>query len=134
MTDVIRSFAQLGQIRAGLLQWPHVAAPIAKKVAAIYSQYARESFDAQRSPYGDNWDPSVDGEPIDLVETGKLRNVAVQYNSAGRQVFTNTAAVRYARYHVNRGLFPRSKALPAKWLEAIREAAAEELRKYMSIT
>lgn len=133
MTDVIRSFAQLEKIRAALLIWPHVAAPIAKKIAPIYSAFAQESFDAQQSPYGDSWDAGASGEPVDLVETGKLRNVAVKYSSAGRQVFTNTSAVKYARYHINRGLFPRSKALPAKWFEAIKQAAVDELRKYIDV-
>lgn len=134
MTNVITTFAQLDKIRAGLLMWPHVAAPIAKKIAPIYSAYAQSDFDSQQSPYGDNWDAGASGESIDLVETGKLRGVAIKYSSAGRQVFTNTSAVRYTRYHINKGLFPRAKALPAKWFEAMREAALSELRKYFDIS
>lgn len=134
MTEVIKTFAQLDKIRAGLLMWPHVAAPIAKKIAPIYSAYAQSDFDSQQSPYGDNWDAGASGESIDLVETGKLRGVAIKYSSAGRQVFTNTSAVKYTRYHINRGLFPRAKALPAKWFEAMREAALGELRKYFDIS
>lgn len=134
MTEVIKTFAQLDKIRAGLLMWPHVAAPIAKKIAPIYSAFAQGNFDAQLSPYGDNWDAGAEGEPVDLVETGKMRNVAIKYNSAGRTVFTNTSAVKYTRYHINRGLFPRTKALPAKWYEAMREAALSELRKYFDIS
>lgn len=134
MTEVIKTFAQLDKIRAGLLIWPHVAAPIAKKIAPIYSAYAQSDFDSQQSPYGDNWDAGASGESIDLVETGKLRGVAIKYSSAGRQVFTNTSAVKYTRYHINKGLFPRAKALPAKWFEAMREAALSELRKYFDIS
>lgn len=134
MTNVITTFAQLDKIRAGLLMWPHVAAPIAKKIAPIYSAYAQSDFDSQQSPYGDNWDAGASGESIDLVETGKLRGVAIKYSSAGRQVFTNTSAVKYTRYHINKGLFPRAKALPAKWFEAMREAALSELRKYFDIS
>lgn len=134
MTEVIKTFAQLDKIRAGLLMWPHVAAPIAKKIAPIYSAYAQSDFDSQQSPYGDNWDAGASGESVDLVETGKLRGVAIKYSSAGRQVFTNTSAVKYTRYHINRGLFPRAKALPAKWFEAMREAALSELRKYFDIS
>lgn len=134
MTEVITTFAQLDKIRAGLLMWPHVAAPIAKKIAPIYSAYAQSDFDSQQSPYGDNWDAGASGESIDLVETGKLRGVAIKYSSAGRQVFTNTSAVKYTRYHINKGLFPRAKALPAKWFEAMREAALSELRKYFDIS
>jgi hypothetical protein len=134
VTEVITTFAQLDKIRAGLLMWPHVAAPIAKKIAPIYSAYAQSDFDSQQSPYGDNWDAGASGESIDLVETGKLRGVAIKYSSAGRQVFTNTSAVKYTRYHINKGLFPRAKALPAKWFEAMREAALSELRKYFDIS
>lgn len=134
MSNVITTFAQLDKIRAGLLIWPHVAAPIAKKIAPIYSAFAQSDFDSQQSPYGDNWDAGASGESVDLVETGKLRGVAIKYSSAGRQVFTNTSAVKYTRYHINRGLFPRAKALPAKWFEAMREAALSELRKYFDIS
>jgi len=134
VTNVITTFAQLDKIRAGLLMWPHVAAPIAKKIAPIYSAYAQSDFDSQQSPYGDNWDAGASGESVDLVETGKLRGVAIKYSSAGRQVFTNTSAVKYTRYHINKGLFPRAKALPAKWYDAMREAALGELRKYFDIS
>lgn len=134
MTQLLTTFAQIDKIRAALLIWPHVSAPIARKLAPIFSTYAQGDFDAQQSAYGDQWDAGKDGEPVDLVETGKLRNVAIKYSSAGRQVFTNTSAVKYARYHINRGLFPRSKALPTKWFEQIRFTAIEELKKYFEIT
>lgn len=133
MTQVIKTFEQIDKIRAALLMWPHVAAPIARKIAPIYSSYAQSSFDSQQSPYGDGWDAGHDGEPVDLVETGKMRNVAIKYNSAGRTVFTNTSGVRYTRYHINRGLFPRAKALPTEWYDAMKDAALEELRKYFDI-
>lgn len=117
------SLEQLRAIREQIESLPSVVEKVAVRSAAELTTLARASFDARQSVYGDPFPPGVD-----LYESGKLRELAVQYAPLGTRIRASVASVRYAKYKIKHGILPRGgQALPASFDAAIGEAATDEL-------
>lgn len=110
---------------------PELAANVAKRVAPALSGLAQEAYESQRGVNGESFGiSSVDGHKLDLKKTGTLEAKAIKYEAIGTKVRATVGSIRYARFHIKRGLLPRGgAALPAGWEGTIRRIADEETAK-----
>ncbi len=133
MTTEITSFAAMAELRSRLSSLPEVCAKIATRGAAKFSELGQQAFDARQSPYGDAWGVGEDGQPIDLKQSGALREKAIRYTSVGTTIRSSVASVKHARYQLKRGLLPKAGRLPAAWEGALKTIAQDELAKAMAL-
>jgi hypothetical protein len=107
------------------------AQEIARRAAPELTTQALASFDAQRTPYGDPWEPGHDGKDVDLVESGGLRRT-LKFEPIGTRMRA-VLAVKHARFQVGKRsiLPPGGRTLPTSWkvtLERIsRDVIGERL-------
>lgn len=108
---------------------PQLAARVAAKAAPRLAQRAQSAFDARTSPYGMPWGTGSDGRPITLRQSGALRAAALGYRAVATKIRSTVTSVRYAKYHIRRGILPRGgQALPAAWEGDIRQMAVAEFK------
>lgn len=102
---------------------------IASRAAPILSAAAQGSFSAKTDPYGLPWVPGVDGNPVDLEETGRLRS-GLRFIAVGRNLRAALTAP-YAKYQIGkrRVLPPGGRALPPAWGQALANIANDEIAK-----
>lgn len=130
MTKQIKSFQDLQQLQAAItkLQNPALAARVASRVAPVLTGLAQRAYDARQSPYGVPWGPGKGGDSLDLHETGALRAKALTYTASGPRIRASIMSVRYGRYHIHRGILPRSgQQMPVAWQRVVTDIAREEI-------
>lgn len=127
MSKRLGSRADVDRLIASISRLPDTRAAIAREVAPALTELAQASFAKQESPYGEPWPPGSHGNELDLVEVGNLRALAVKYTATGTRVRATVASLRYAKYHIRRGILPRNGVLPLPWEERIRAIANRHL-------
>lgn len=107
-----------------------LAQEVAKRAAPVISQFAKESFDASKDPYGAPWAPAVNGEVVTLRATRALEKF-VHYVAIGTKLRV-ALGVKYAKYQIGkRPIYPRAGLLPAKYSEALRQITQEAAKDYL---
>ena len=101
---------------------------IAAKAAPVITDAAQASFAARTDPYGQPWREGVDGKPVDLQETGKLR-AGLAFYAVGRRIVAKLGT-KYAKYQVGkrRVLPPGGRPLPLAWSQSLADIANAEIR------
>ena len=100
---------------------------VAARVAPVLTALARAAFAQQQSPFGDAWDPGVDGAPVTLRATGKLLGT-LRFAAVGSRVRA-VLAVPYARYHIGKRRILPAGGIPDSWEKAIEEIFRDEVKR-----
>lgn len=124
--------SSLARMTSTLRALPKVLAQqIATKAAPALSEFANESFESSRTPYGVPWLPKVDGDRATLDKTGALKRF-VYYVAIGTKLRV-ALGVPYAKYQIGkRPLFPRQGGLlPAKYSAKLQQITQETARDFV---
>lgn len=120
--------SKLSRLASAMRKLPvRLSQQVAAQVAPDLTGLTRAAFDGGRSVYGEARGPGVDGSTLTLRKTGALAS-KLQFTAIGTRVRA-VLSVKYAKYHIHRGILPSRHRLPVAWQQAIRDAAEAQIRK-----
>lgn len=109
-----------------------VAIKIAADAAPGLTAAAKATFNAGEDAYGVTWAPGVDGQKIDLKDTGALAK-GVVYVAIGTKIRA-AFSVPYAKYQLGkRPALPRQgSALPASYVDVLTASTEKIISQEMA--
>jgi hypothetical protein len=102
-----------------------VSAKIAARSAPEITNLAQSAYDSGRTVYGSARPRGVDGDKLDLVQSGASRN-AMRFIATGRDIRTPKLP-DHTRYLIGKYDCLPNGPLPAAWKDALRGVAAQVL-------
>ena len=128
MSGVSGDFSSLSKLKSKLRTYPKTLAHnIAQKAAPALTGLTASAFGAALTVYGDARPAGVQGNALDLEETGTTRQT-LKFTATGT-VVRCVLGTRYARYLIGKyGILPNG-SLPAEWSRALREITTSEAAK-----
>lgn len=105
---------------------------VAEVSAPEISRASLTTFNAGQDPYGIAWLPGVDGQPVDLVQTGALQR-QTRYVAIGTKLRV-ALGVPYAKYQIGkRPVYPRQGGvLPASYAKTLSTVASAVIRQELA--
>ena len=107
-----------------------VAIKVAARSATRITSGLRGDYDSGRTAYGAPRPLGVDGNRLDLVQTGKTRSF-LKFLHDGTTRLSAFLATRYARYLIGKyAVLPNGNAaMPEKWRAEIRQIASQQCER-----
>ncbi len=104
---------------------------VAERAAPVITQLAQTTFNAGQDPYGVTWAPGVNGDSIDLNDTGALARY-VSYVAIGTKLRVSLG-VPYAKYQIGkRPVFPsQGKTLPVAYISKLDSLTSDCIAEYL---
>jgi hypothetical protein len=105
---------------------------VARRAASALSYFARTSYGANNTVYDDPRKLSVDGNPLSLVRTGRVKR-DLYFVADGTKVRMKFGP-KYAKYLIGKyTILPIGKAtLPWKWQEALQRGVDAAMRDHLA--
>jgi hypothetical protein len=118
----------LRQLGSKLAQLPTtVRAEVARQAAPVVTALAQSAFDGGQTVYGDARPRGVDGEALDLHQTGAAR-ASLTFTAVGTQI-RSTTGPRYFKYLIGKYKVLPNNALPFRWRRALDDITKAEAAK-----
>lgn len=110
--------AALGGLKSRLRALPvTLAHAIAQRAAPALAGLATGAYDGGRTVYGESRPTGVNGQPLDLEETGATRRT-VNFSASGR-IVRAALGTPYARYLIGKYRILPNGPLPVGWKQRI---------------
>lgn len=124
--------SSLSKLSSSLRAMPkRLGIEVAKRAAPVISQFAKDSFDGSRDPYGVPWVPGAHGQTVKLRETGALERF-IRYVAVGTKLRVSLG-VPYAKYQIGkRPVYPRAGLLPVAYSRALERVVVDTAKEFVA--